>query len=238
MSKKNSKNPFPKDFIWGVSTSAYQNEGAVLADGKGPSIWDAFCKRKDAIWKGYNGDIACDHYHRYREDVALMKKLGVKAHRFSVSWPRVMPKGSGKVNPKGLDFYNRLIDEMLKAGIEPHLTLYHWDLPLALSDKGGWHNRDVAGWFADYTQVAVNAFSDRVKHWYPVNEPQCIISLGYYQANYAPGIKLTLQQSLQAGHHLLLANGIAAMIIRGEAKQKVKVGLSVATQIDVYKRQR
>ncbi len=230
---KAGPNNFPDKFVWGVSTSSYQIEGAAYEDGKGLSIWDEFCKKPGAIWNAHEGDIACDHYHLYKDDIRLMKELGVKAYRFSLSWARILPDGIGKINQKGIEFYNRLIDEVILAGIEPHLTLYHWDLPLELSKKGGWANRGCIEWFAEYTRVAVNAFSDRVKYWYPVNEPQCIISLGYLQGAHAPGLKLSLKEALQAGHYLLMASGKATKIIREEAKQKVKIGLAVATQIRV-----
>ena len=145
---------FPKDFVWGAATASYQVEGAANEDGKGPSVWDVFCKKKGAVFEGHTGDVACDHYHRYKEDVALMKALGVKSYRFSVSWPRVLPEGTGAVNAKGLDFYSRLVDELLKNGIAPLCTLFHWDYPQALYKRGGWLNRDSADWFAEYTAVA------------------------------------------------------------------------------------
>jgi len=228
-----NKKKFPDSFIWGVSTSSYQIEGAAYEDGKGLSIWDDFCKKPGAIWNGHNGDIACDHYHLFEDDIRLMIDLGLNAYRFSISWPRILPNGTGKVNEKGINFYNSLIDALINANIEPHLTLYHWDLPLELSKKGGWSNKSCIEWFAEYTKIAVNAFSDRVKFWYPINEPQCIISLGYYQGNYAPGLKLPFKQALQAGHYLLMANGMSSLIIRQESKQKVSIGYSVASQIRV-----
>jgi beta-glucosidase len=146
---------FPKEFVWGSASAAYQIEGAYAEDGRGESIWDRFSHTPGRISDGSNGDVACDHYHRYREDVALMKELGLDAYRFSVAWPRIMPEGTGAVNEKGLDFYSRLVDALLEAGIEPWLTLYHWDLPVALSDRGGWTNRDIANWFADYATSSV-----------------------------------------------------------------------------------
>ena len=165
---------FPADFVWGTATAAYQIEGAANIDGRGESIWDVFCRKPGVVFGGNTGEVACDHYHRYREDVALMKELGVKAYRFSVSWPRVLPQGRGVVNEKGLDFYDRLLDELLKAGITPYCTLFHWDLPEAIYQKGGWLNRDIADWFADYTSVVVGKFKDRISHWITQNEPQVI----------------------------------------------------------------
>src|SRR4051812_12987192 len=163
---------FPKGFVWGAAAASYQIEGAAAADGKGPSIWDMFCKKPGSIWRDQSGDVACDHYHRYKEDVALMKAMGLKAYRLSVSWPRVMPEGTGAVNAKGLDFYDRLVGGLLKAGVAPWVTLYHGDLPLALYHRGGFMNRDVADWFARYSTVVVRKLGDRVKHFMPLNEPQ------------------------------------------------------------------
>ncbi|HVV48488.1 MAG TPA: family 1 glycosylhydrolase, partial [Polyangia bacterium] len=164
--------PFPKDFAWGVATAAYQVEGAAAEDGKGPSVWDVFCKKPGAIFEGNTGDVACDHYHRYKEDVALMKSLGARAYRFSISWPRVLPNGVGASNPKGLDFYSRLLDELGKHGIEPFCTIFHWDYPQVLYKKGGWLNRDSADWFAEYCAVIGDKLGDRVKTWATQNEPQ------------------------------------------------------------------
>src|SRR5436190_16930662 len=156
---------FPAGFTWGAATAAYQVEGAAAEDGKGPSIWDMFCKKPGAIWNDQSGDVACDHYHRWKEDVGIARSLGLQAYRFSVSWPRVLPAGTGAVNAKGLDFYDRLVDELLKAGIAPWVTLYHWDLPLALYHRGGFMNRDFAEWFARYSTVVVRKLGDRVKHF-------------------------------------------------------------------------
>src|SRR6266498_2943745 len=167
--------PFPKDFVWGVATAAYQVEGAANEDGRGPSIWDTFCRRKGAVFDGNTGETACDHYHRFKDDVALMKTLGAKSYRFSVSWTRVLPNGVGAVNGKGLDFYSRLLDELGKAGIAPMCTIFHWDYPEALYKRGGWLNRDSADWFAEYTALLADKFSDRVKVWVTQNEPQCFI---------------------------------------------------------------
>jgi beta-glucosidase len=219
---------FPDDFVWGAAAAAYQIEGAAAEDGKGPSVWDMFCKREGAIWKGQSGDVACDHYHRYKEDVALLKAVGVKAYRLSVSWPRVMPEGTGAVNAKGLAFYDRLIDELLKAGIVPYVTLYHWDLPLALYHRGGWMNRDVAGWFADYSALIAGKLSDRVTSWMPLNEPQVFLGAGLIQGRHAPGDKLGFGEFLTAVHQCLRAHGQSVRAIRAAAKQPVKIGTAQA----------
>lgn len=215
---------FPKDFLWGAASSAYQIEGAAAADGKGPSIWDDFCKRPGAIVGGQSGETACDHYHRYREDVALMKQIGLRAYRFSISWPRVIPQGTGGVNPKGLDFYSRLVDELLRAGVTPFATLYHWDFPLALQRRGGWLERDSARWFAVYATELARALSDRVKFWLTINEPRSFIGSAYVSGEHAPGEKLPLAQALRAGHNLMRAHGLAVQAIRAAAKQPVQVG--------------
>ncbi len=204
---------FPGGFLWGASTSAYQIEGAVREDGRSPSIWDSLCRVPGAIRGGDTGDIADDHYHRYREDVALMASLGLTAYRFSVAWPRVMPAGRGAVNQAGLDFYRRLVDELLGAGIEPALTLYHWDLPLVLQDAGGWPSRDSAHWFADYAAVVYEALHDRVRLWTTLNEPWCTALLGYADGVHAPGIR-DPRQATRSIHHLLLGHGLAVQAMR------------------------
>ncbi len=204
---------FPEGFVWGAATAAYQIEGAWNEDGKGPSIWDEFTHTPGKIKHGDTGDVACDHYHRYREDVALMKSLGLKAYRFSVSWPRVLPQGKGAVNEAGLDFYSRLIDELLTAGITPTPTLYHWDLPLALHHLGGWPNVDTAGWFADYAELCFRRFGDRVSRWITLNEPQVVAAIGYLRGEHAPGHR-DQRQCLHAGHTLLVAHGLAVQRLR------------------------
>jgi beta-glucosidase len=225
--------PFPKDFAWGVATAAYQVEGAAYEDGKGPSVWDVFCKKKGAIFEGDTGDVACDHYNRYKEDVALMKSLGVKSYRFSVSWPRVLPEGIGASNPKGLDFYSRLLDELGKAGIEPMLTVFHWDYPQALYKKGGWLSRDSADWFAEYTSLLADKFSDRVKLWATQNEPQCFIGMGLLDGVHAPGDKLSFAQYLTAAHNAMRAHGKAVQVLRARAKdpKAMSIGYVVSTQV-------
>ena len=170
---------FKKDFVWGVSTAAYQIEGAAYEGKKGLNVWDICCKQKGFVRDGDTGDVACDHYHRYKEDVAIMKEMGVKAYRFSISWSRVIPDGIGEINEEGLDFYDKLVDELVNAGIEPYITLFHWDYPVALFKKGGWLNPDSSDWFAEYTKVIIERLSDRVTHWMTINEPQCFINLGH-----------------------------------------------------------
>jgi beta-glucosidase len=214
---------FPEGFYWGVATSAYQIEGAWNEDGKGESIWDRFCHTPGHILGGDTGDVACDHYHRWSEDVALMKSLGIKAYRFSVSWPRILPQGRGSVNKKGVDFYSRLVDGLLEAGIEPFLTLYHWDLPQALQDEGGWPNRATVAAFSEYTEVLAKNFGDRVRYWLTLNEPYVAAFLGYFEGQHAPGHK-NLEEALRAAHHQLLAHGEAVEIIR-ELVPGAKVGI-------------
>ncbi len=215
---------FPKNFVWGVAAASYQVEGATKVDGRGPTVWDMMCRKQGAIWSGHTGDVACDHYHRYKEDVALMKSLNVQAYRLSIAWSRVLPDGTGKVNAKGLAFYDKLIDELLKAGIQPWITLFHWDHPLALYRRGGWLNRDSADWFADYTKIIVEKLSDRVQHWMTLNEPVCFIDLGLKAGIHAPGDKLAWAEILQAAHHALLAQGKGVQTIRTNAKAKPQVG--------------
>lgn len=204
---------FPSNFVWGASTAAYQIEGAWNEDGRGESIWDRFCHTPGRIKDGSTGDTACDHYHRYREDVALMKELGLKAYRFSVSWPRVLPRGKEEVNRPGLKFYDDLVDELLEAGIEPWVCLYHWDLPQALQDHGGWTNRDIISHFASYAELMARELGDRVRSWVVLNEPACIAILGHLQGIHAPGIR-DFNAFLRASHNLQLAQGRAIQILR------------------------
>lgn len=206
---------FPPDFVWGAATSSFQIEGATEADGRGPSIWDTFCEQTGKISDGTDGRVACDHYHRSAEDVALMRDLGLQAYRFSIAWPRVQPTGTGAVNAPGLDFYDKLVDQLLAAGITPWVTLYHWDLPQALQDQGGWAARQTAYAFADYAQVVAARLGDRVKHWITHNEPWCASVLGHLNGQHAPGLK-SPQAHLESSHHLLLSHGLAVPVIRGE----------------------
>lgn len=200
--------PFPKDFLWGVATASYQIEGAVDAGGRGPSIWDTFSHTPGKVENGETGDVACDHYHRYAEDVDLMAELGIKAYRFSMAWPRLFPDGAGQLNRKGLDFYQRLVDRLLERDITPAITLYHWDLPQALQDRGGWANRDTVERFADYAEAAFRALGDRVPMWITHNEPWVAAFLGNLLGIHAPGLT-DLQTALDVSHHLLLSHGRA-----------------------------
>ena len=217
---------FPEDFVWGCASSAYQVEGAWNEDGKGPSIWDAFVHTPGRIVNGETGDITVDHYHRYKEDVAMMKEIGLKAYRFSTSWSRVLPNGTGAVNQAGLDFYDHLVDELLEKGIEPYLCLFHYDLPQALQDKGGWPNRDSAYAFAEYAGRMTTHFSDRVKVWMTHNEPWVAAMAGYFSGEHAPGIKEPVT-GFKALHHIFLSHGLAAEAIRAAAKQPVKIGITL-----------
>ncbi len=203
----------PSSFTWGVSTAAYQIEGAVHEDGRGPSIWDIYSHLPGKIANGDTGDVTCDHYHRYPEDVGLMQKLGIDAYRFSVAWPRIMPTGRGAINEAGLAFYDRLIDKVIAAGIEPWLCLYHWDLPQGLQEDGGWTNRDCAKWFADYTDVVARRYGDRVKRFATFNEPSVFTLFGFALGGQAPGI-VDRAMLLRAIHHVNLGHGAAIDILR------------------------
>ena len=213
-------------FIWGVATSSFQIEGATHVGGRGESIWDRFCNTPDKVKNKDNGDIACDHFHRYTSDIALMKSLGVQAYRFSVAWPRIFPTGMEKnPNQAGLQFYSELVDALLDAGIEPWLTLYHWDMPQALQDEGGWCNRDILAHFERYTRALAEVLGDRVKNWITINEPWVICHLGYATGEHAPGIQ-NWQSALKAAHHVLLAHGIGVNVVR-ECIPDAKVGITL-----------
>ena len=214
---------FSPDFTWGVATSAFQIEGAADADGKGPSIWDTFSRDPANIKDGSNGDVACDHYHRYREDAALIGSLGVDAYRFSMAWSRVQPLGQGAWNEAGFDFYSNLIDELKARGVTAHLTLYHWDLPQALQDEGGWMSRDTAHRFADYAREVARRFGHRVASIATHNEPWCTANLGYGNAQFAPGVR-DARQAIQVSHHLLLSHGLAMSAMR-EENPKAQLGI-------------
>ncbi|SFO25820.1 beta-glucosidase [Geodermatophilus obscurus] len=216
---------FPPGFVFGAATAAYQIEGAADEDGRGRSIWDTYSHTPGRTFGGHTGDVACDHYHRYRDDVALMRELGLSAYRFSVSWPRVLPEGAGRVEQRGLDFYRRLVDELLEAGIDPWLTLYHWDLPQALQDRGGWADRDTAARFADYSAVVVDALGDRVRHWSTLNEPMCSSLIGHMAGAHAPGLQDPVAAS-RAVHHLLLGHGLAAGRLRAAGVESFGITLN------------
>ena len=211
---------FPSGFLWGAATSAYQIEGSPLADGAGPSIWHRFVHTPGLVHNGDTGDLACDHYQRYGDDVALMSRLGLRAYRFSTSWSRVLPRGCGPVNPRGLDFYDRLIDALLCHRIEPALTLFHWDLPAALDDRGGWLNPDSASWFADYAAIMFRKFDDRVKLWVTLNEPWVVSDGGYLHGAIAPGHRNRFEAPIVA-HNLLRAHGAAVQAYRAIGKQRI-----------------
>jgi beta-glucosidase len=213
---------FPRDFLWGTATSAYQVEGSPLADGAGPSIWHRFSHTPNRVRNGDTGDLACDHYRRYKDDVALMRSLGTNAYRFSISWSRVMPRGRGAINAAGLDFYDRLVDALLASGIEPMVTLYHWDLPAALDDLGGWLNPDVAKWFADYASVMFRKLDGRVKMWATLNEPWVITDGGYLYGALAPGHRSRFEAPI-ASHNLLRSHAEAVKAYRAEGRHRVGI---------------
>ncbi len=220
---------FPEGFRWGAATAAYQIEGAATEDGRGPSIWDGFARRPGRVHGGHTGDVACDHYRRYREDVGLMRELGIGTYRFSIAWPRVKPDGTGPVNTRGLDFYDRLVDELLAAGIEPMATLYHWDLPLALEHGGrdGWGNRDTAAYFADYAAVTAARLGDRIGTWTTLNEPWCAAFLGYASGDHAPG-RTDNRTAFRAAHYLMLGHGLAAQALRAAGVRELSLTLNLA----------
>jgi beta-glucosidase len=217
---------FPSGFRWGTATSAYQIEGATREDGRGACIWDTFSRLPDRIHDGDTADIADDHYHRYKEDVALMKAMGVTTYRFSIAWPRLFPDGTGTPNPKGLAFYDRLLDELLAHGIIPFATLYHWDLPQALQDRGGWESRDTAQAFAAYAAFVAAKLGDRVGHFFTLNEMRTFIELGYGNGAFAPGLALPRQRLYQARHHAVLAHGLAVHAVRANSRGSVRVGMA------------
>jgi beta-glucosidase len=216
---------FPDGYLWGTATASYQIEGAWNDDGKGESIWDRFTHTPGKIQNSDTGDVALDHYHRYKEDVQLIKTLGARAYRFSISWPRIFPEGTGAPNPQGLDFYNHLADELVANGLEPFATLYHWDLPQALQDRwGGWESRDTAHAFADYCSYVAERLSDRIRHFFTLNEIAAFVELGYGTGQFAPGLKLPAARLNQVRHHAVLAHGLAVQAIRGKAQQGTMVG--------------
>lgn len=221
---------FPSHFTWGAATASYQIEGAWDEDGRLPSIWDVFSAEPEKTYQGHTGKVACDHYHRYREDVSLMKEIGLPAYRFSTAWPRIIPDGRGAVNQKGLDFYSRLVDELLAANIEPWVTLYHWDLPHSLQLEGGWCNPSIVGAFEAYTEAVVNALGDRVSKWMTFNEPQCFIGLSLSLGVHAPGYKLPQGDVIKAAHHSMVAHGRAVDILRSKGGASYSIGYVPTTQ--------
>lgn len=215
---------FAKNFLWGAATSAYQIEGAWAEDGRGESVWDVYCHEEGNVYENHTGDVSCDHYHRFREDVAIMKALGLKAYRFSISWSRILPEGIGRVNEAGVRFYNQLIDELLDAGIEPYITLYHWDLPYELYKRGGWMNPESVSWFGEYAKTVAERFSDRATHFFTFNEPQCFVGLGFVTGEHAPGLKAPLRDSFEMAHNVLKAHGQAVLMLRQYGKQPLEIG--------------
>ena len=217
--------PFPQNFTWGVAAAAYQIEGAATEGGRLPSVWDAFCRQPGAVKDGDTGAIACDHYHRYEEDADLIANLGVSAYRLSISWPRVV-KLDGTPNEEGLAFYDRLIDALLARNVTPWVTLFHWDFPQHLYEQGGWLNRDSVRWFADYTRIVVDRLSDRVAHWFTLNEPQVFLQNGHGDGAHAPGLQYDTSALLRCAHHALMAHGRAVQVIRERSKIPAQVGLA------------
>jgi len=216
---------FRKDFVWGGVTASYQIEGAAYEDGKGLSVWDMFCKQPGRIADGANGEVACDHYHLYQQDVDIMRAIGYQAYRFSVAWPRILPEGTGPVCGKGLDFYDRLVDSLLAAHIEPWMTLFHWDYPYALFRRGGWMNPDSPQWFADFAGIVAQKLGDRVKRFLTLNEPQCFIGICYDATEHAPGIRFPIWDTLLMAHHALLGHGLAVQALRAAAPD-AQVGIA------------
>jgi beta-glucosidase len=222
---------FPRGFVWGAASAAYQIEGACNEDGKGASIWDTFSHTPGKIKTGETGDVACDHYHRFSEDLQLARQMNIKAYRFSLAWSRIFPQGKGAVNERGLDFYDRLVDNMLAQRIEPYITLYHWDLPQALQDQGGWANRDTAGYFADYAAAVARRLGDRVTKWITINEPWVATVQGHVKGNHAPGLT-DLKTGLTVGHHMLLGHGMAVQAVRSiESEADVGIALSLSPPV-------
>ncbi len=225
LSEQVARKDFPNDFVWGCATSAYQIEGAANCDGKANSIWDDFCRQDGAIRDASNGDIACDHYHRWREDSKLMQELGLNSYRFSIAWSRILPQANGQINQAGLDFYKRLSDDLLERGIQPWATLYHWDLPSYLQQQGGWKNRATVDRFVDYADIISRALGDRVQHWMTHNEPWCTAMLGHADGIHAPGLR-DFKAALQVSHHVMTSHGLAIPAIRANSSA-AKVGIAL-----------
>ena len=213
-----------KDFAWGVATAAFQIEGVKNGKDKGLDVWEVFTHEPDRIYGRHNADVACDHYNKYKEDIALMRELGINSYRFSISWSRIFPDGVGRVSEEGVRFYSDVIDELLRNGIEPYVTLFHWDYPYALYRKGGWLNDESVGWFAEYARKVVELYSDRVKYFITMNEPQCFIGQGYLEAIHAPGVKLPYRDVFQMAHNVMKAHGAAVIAMREAAKGDIKIG--------------
>lgn len=217
---------FKNDFVWGVATSSFQIEGREEGDGSGDCVWDTYCRKEGNIFGGHDGRVACDHMHKYREDFRMMKELGLKAYRFSINWARLIPEGTGKVNEKAVSLYRDMIISMKENGLEPYMTLYHWELPQALEDKGGWQNPDIVEWFGYYAKVIAENFSDLCRYYFTLNEPQCFLGLGYMDAVHAPGLKLSSKDGLIAHKNVLMAHGMAVKMLRQYSRQPVKIGIA------------
>lgn len=226
---------FDKDFLWGAAAAAYQIEGAVKEDGRGPSVWDVCGHGKHVVQYDETGDIACDHYHRYKEDIQLMKEMGLKCYRFSISWTRILPDGTGTVNEKGLEFYSNLVDELLANGITPLVSLFHWDYPYALYQKGGWMNPESPKWFEDYVRIVVDALSDRVSYWITINEPQCFIGCGHAFGSHAPFVQMSTKDLITMSHNVLLGHGRAVKCIREHAKTKPQISFAPIAPVFIPK---
>ncbi|MDO5409610.1 MAG: GH1 family beta-glucosidase [Lachnospiraceae bacterium] len=222
---------FREDFVWGAATSAYQIEGAAKEGGKGKHIWDVYTAEPGHIYENHTGEIACDHYHRFREDVRSMKEMGLKGYRFSIDWSRVLPEGFGKVNEEGIAFYSQLIDALLENGIEPYITLYHWELPYELYKRGGWMNPEIVEWFGAYARLIAERFSDRVSHFFTLNEPQCFVGLGFLTGEHAPGLKCPIQDTFEMAHNALKAHGRAVQMLRQYGKQPLTIGYAPTSSI-------
>lgn len=222
---------FGRGFRWGAATASFQIEGGY--EDRDECIWDVFCRTDGKVAMGHDGKTACDHYHRFREDIKYMKEIGINSYRFSLSWPRLIHEGTGKINMKGVKFYNALINELIANDIEPYVTLFHWDFPYALYKKGGWLNPESPKWFAYYTKIVMDLFSDRVSHWFTLNENLCFISIGHANGEHAPGLKLSEEQVMLCAHHSLLAHGAAVQIIRAFAKKKPLVGFAPVGDVKI-----
>lgn len=224
---------FSENFVWGAATSAYQIEGAASEDGKGRHIWDVYAKEPGHVYEGHSGDIACDHCHRFREDVAMMKEMGLKGYRFSIDWSRVLPEGTGRVNEAGIAFYSDLVDALLENEIEPYITLYHWELPYELYKRGGWMNPDIVEWFGAYAKLIAERLSGRVRHFFTLNEPQCFVGLGFLTGEHAPGVKAPIEDTFAMAHNVLKAHGCAVQMLREYGKQPLSIGYA-PTASSVY----
>ena len=222
---------FPENFVWGAAASSYQIEGAAQKDGRGLSVWDVFSHTPEKTFLGHHGNVACDHYHRYEEDVTLMQQIGLKGYRLSIAWPRILPNGTGQINQAGLDFYDRLIDALLKVGITPYVTLFHWDLPYELYTRGGWLNRDSAHWFADYATAVAGCLGDRVQHWMTINEPGVFTNVGHKDGRHAPGDQLSNRHILRIAHNVLRAHGKAVQAIRAASPVETQIGIAPDTDV-------